>query len=188
MAPRPLPALPSVPLSSVVPPLSFSSKPERRLSWSTSDRPQPPPSSTPFVPAAPENITLHSEHEEALKSLRPGVPQEIIDELKTKTDESYGGYVAKEDHKCESSEIVKSTQSGSQTWTTWELPRSGSNIDKSKVSTLNPLRPPPSWLQDSTNALAYERDMIRADSIRAKSTSARLQALRKLMAEEALDY
>ena len=188
MAPRPLPALPSVPLSSVVPPLSCSSKLERRLSWSTFDRPQPPSSSTPFVPVAPGNVTLHSEYEEVLKNLRPGVPTEIIDEPKTKTNESYGRYVAKEDDKCESSEVVKSTQSGSHTWTTSELPRSRSNIDKSRVSTLKPLPPPPSWLQDSTNALAYEGGIIRADSIRAKPISARLQELRKLMAEEALDY
>lgn len=187
MAPRPLPALP--PLQLRVPPLSFSSKLERRLSWSTSDRPQPPASSTPLIPAAPGNITLHlAEFEEAVKSLRPGVPKEIIDELKMKTNESYGRYVAKEDHKRESLEVVKFTQSGSHTWTTSELPRSRSKIDKSTVSTLKPLPPPPSWLQDSTNALAYERDVIRADSIRAKPISARLQELRKLMAEEALDY
>lgn len=189
MAPRPLPALPPLPLSSRVPPLSSSSKLERRLSWSTSDRPQPPSSSTPFIPAAPGNITLHlAEFEEAVKSLRPGVPKEIIDELKMKTIESYGRYAAKEDHKRESLEVVKSTQSSSHTWTTSELPRSRSNIDKSTVSTLKPLPPPPSWLQDSTNALAYERDLIRADSIKAKPISARLQELRKLMAEEALDY
>jgi hypothetical protein len=172
MAPRPLPTLPPLPLSSIVPPHSFSLKLERCLSWSTSEN-------------------LHSEpekFEEVAKVLRGGVPKESIDELKIKTNESYGQYVAKEDHECESSEIAKSTQTSSHTWTTWELHQCRNSVDKLTVSRSKPLPPLPSWLQDSTNALAYQCDVIKANSIKTKPTSARLQELRKLMAEEALDY
>jgi len=112
-----------------------------------------------------------------MRKLHPGVPKESINELGIKTNKSYGWYVAKEDYKYESSEIVKSTQSGSHTWMTFELHWSRNRFDKSTVSNLKPLLSPPSWLQDSTNTLAYQHDVIKADSIKVKPMTTRLQEL-----------